>query len=486
MSTRNLSAAALATFLALAAALPALAQNTRSQPQQPQSPQAPVELSPTATELRPIGLKIYLPPETNTRTEFIAGGKSKTVIQPIDSSWVLQIFNSISRDKELTPAAALDAIVEQRQQDFLVRLADRRRVSPLQVMDRVDDLNFAGKQAARAYLHWPEQPTVPVTGYTLVRTNPGEFVIFQIDIATDALSNIRPMYETIIASAEWTDRVEQDEARRFAARSAIRFMESISSEDLEAVLPEETQYLRVYRPHPGGVDSDAEEIGYQIVEVRKGQAGEIDPNRRRTSWGPADREWGLLATVSARTVLPDAVIDSRAIAFLSNDRENELWTILMEMKAGSTVQKSELLLIRRGLRLTAKTTLPGQPPIEREDLLPDAEQGQYLSFVERLLLPRLVAHKNPAPDPVSYDFAYYNFDPRRGGVTLRQDTFEKLPNGAWTGTTIPFEGHEPWTTRYNSEGAIVQRTISPVEVMENVTLQKLRRLWSGRDLPINR
>lgn len=465
----------------------AYAQNQPSRTSRPDAPAPiPIELSQTPTELRAIGLTLFLPVDTNIRTEFIAGGQSKTVIQPMDSTWVVQVFNSISRDKNLTPSAALDAIVEQRKSEFVVRRGETQTRSLIEDFDRIDDLQFSGKQAARAYLRHSQDPSYPVTGYTIVRTEPGEFVIFQIDAPTDALPRTRVMYETIVATARWTERREADESRRFAARSAIRFMQTVTAEDIEAVLMDSPVHLRVYRPRPGGHQSDAEEIGYQIVEVRRGQAGEVDPRRARTSWGPAEREWGYLATINARTLMPDSVVDSRAIAFLSRDRQNESWRIVMEMRTGSVMQKSELILIRRGLRLTSQTILPGEAPIVREDMLPDGEQGLYLSFVERLLLPRLVAHKHQNDSPAFYDLAYYNFDPRRGGVTLRQETFERQSGGGWTGTTIPFEGHNPWNTTYDDSGEIIERTISPVEVMQRVTQERLNRLWRDKQLPITR
>ena len=486
MSTQTSIRTALLAIL-LTATTAAYAQNQPNRAPRPAAQEpVPIELSQTPTELRAIGLNLFLPIDTNVRTEFIAGGQSKTVIQPMDSTWVVQVFNSISRDKNLTPSAALDAIVDQRKSEFEVRRGETRTRSLIEDFDRIDDLQFSDKEAARVYLRRPDDPSYPVTAYTIVRTEPGEFVIFQLDTPTDALPRTRVMYETIIASARWTERKEADESRRFAARSAIRFMQTVTTEDIEAVLTESPVHLRVYRPRPGGHHSDAEEIGYQIVEVRKGQAGEVDPRRARTSWGPAEREWGFLATINARTLMPDAVVNSRAIAFLSRDRQNESWRVIMEMRTGSVMQKSELIVIRRGLRLTAQTILPNEAPMVREDMLPDGEQGQYLSFVERLLLPRLIAHKHTSDSPAFYDLAYYNFDPRRGGVTLRQETFERQSGGGWTGTTIPFEGHNPWNTTYDDSGEILERTISPVEVMQRVTQERLNRLWRDKQLPITR
>ncbi|TVQ81172.1 MAG: hypothetical protein EA380_02290, partial [Phycisphaeraceae bacterium] len=342
MSTQTtIRTALLATLFILTTAAYAQNQPNRAPRPAAQEP-VPIELSQTPTELRAIGLNLFLPIDTNVRTEFIAGGQSKTVIQPMDSTWVVQVFNSISRDKNLTPSAALDAIIDQRKSEFEVRRGQTRTRSLIEDFDRIDDLQFSDKEAARVYLRRPDDPSYPVTGYTIVRTEPGEFVIFQLDTPTDALPRTRVMYETIIASARWIERREADESRRFAARSAIRFMQTVTTEDIEAVLTDSPVHLRVYRPRPGGHQSDAEEIGYQIVEVRKGQAGEVDPRRARTSWGPAEREWGFLATINARTLMPDAVVNSRAIAFLSRDRQNESWRVIMEMRTGSVMQKSEL------------------------------------------------------------------------------------------------------------------------------------------------
>jgi hypothetical protein len=195
-----------------------------------------------------------------------------------------------------------------------------------------------------------------------------------------------------------------------------------------------------------------------------------------------ERETGYLVRVDARMLQDQWVFDSRAMFFLSLDRQRESWAILVEQKTGGTVSKSTQTLVRTGTRLTVRTERPGLPPEAKDYDLPE---GQYLSAVERYMLPKLVAGKIDSNAPALLDMAFYCFDTTRSTVSLRRETFDRAAQGHWVCETIPAEGQPSWTSTYTTDGVLLSRLIPPLQVMEPTTPERIRALWKDKKLPID-
>jgi hypothetical protein len=258
---------------------------------------------------------------------------------------------------------------------------------------------------------------------------------------------------------------------------------------MESVLDDEPVFMRVYRPSLSGSPSDADEIGYQRLTVRKGQLGELNPERPRTSWTVQEREYGFLVEMEARVLVTGVVVDTRALFYLSTDRKNEMWSIMIEEKANDKAGKLHMnrttqTLARDGSELRVMTTLPGSQPEEKAyEILDD----HYLSAVERYLLPRLVAARAASGGPTKYDLAFYNFDPQRSVVTLRREKLDRTAEGGWVCLTTPSEGQPEWTSTYDAGGRLVQRTVPGAAgetVLEPTTRERLQKIWAKKNLPI--
>jgi hypothetical protein len=202
-----------------------------------------------------------------------------------------------------------------------------------------------------------------------------------------------------------------------------------------------------------------------------------------------DREFGFLVQMEARVLVSDVVVDTRAIFFLSSDRSSERWSIVIEEKAKDKlgrlrINRTKQTLARDGNQLRVLTTLPGSQPEEKAyEILED----HYLSAVERYLLPRLIAKRGGSGGPAGYDLAFYNFDPQRSVVTLRRERFDRTADGGWLCKTTPSEGQPEWTSIYDVEGNLVQRTVpsgTSVTTLEPTTRERLQKIWARKNLPI--
>ena len=473
---------------ALLAAAPAWAQ-TADEPAPPAGPVgatanvAPVELSDTPAVVDSLGLSLFLPLGASVQTTIISGGRTLTRVQPAEARWLMQIFNSISSDTELTPAQALDAVVAQRQAQFRAGGAaapDAR--SLIRQVSRTDNLVLGGLPASRVYLKHALNPDFPISGYTVVRTAPGQFIFFQIDYPPANAEDAFSVYETVVAAAEFRDPAEVNSDRTAAVLAGKAFLESINAADLEAAFHDEPVYYRIFRPATTNDPRDAQEVGYQKVETRIGQIGELDLQKPEVAWSVADREFGHILEITARTLRGDTIIDSRAAFFLSRDRETELWSIVMQQRTASGVAQSRQTLARRGEDLTIMTDAPGAPPVTRDFAL---LEGHYIPRVTLYLLPRLIARQTADDEQALYNLGFYHFDPGMDRVTLRRDTFERTDGGAWLVRTTPSEGRSEWVATHSPEGDLIRRNLSPIQVLEPTTLERLRSLWRSKGLPMD-
>jgi len=446
---------------------------------------APVELSASPIDLDSLGVRIFLPFDAGAQTTMIAGGKSKTVITPEDQSWIIQMFVSISGNTGLTSQDALGAVVDQRKRQLeLPATEDRPTGSLVYELERVDKLTLAGKPASRSYVRLvaPTEESVPVTGYTLINTAPGRFLIVQLDCSSAVFDRAKVVYETICAAAQFPNENELDTDRTASIMAGRTFLSTITNADLDAALESEPQFVRIFMPAATQSPGDAREIGYQKLEIRKGQLGELDPDRPKDSWSVDEREFGYIVRTDARMLQDQFVFDSRAIFFLSNDRDRESWAVLVEQKTGASVIKSRQTVVRSGSRMTTSTERTGFPAESKQFDLPE---GQYLSAVERYMLPRIVANKVDPTAPALFDMAFYSYDGSRGTVSLRRETFDRSDDGHWVCQTTPGEGQPSWTSTYTADGRLISRLVPPLQVMEPTTAERIRSLWKGKDLPID-
>lgn len=476
----------------------ALAQSSKpaSKPTPAKSPARTLTKSPakpaateTATQvpqLRPdapytipsLGLTFLLPEDSLVDLNGLAGGSTRVTIRPQGDMqpWVIQVHNSISRDTGLTLQTALDNIIAQRKQGR-TGIDQKGNAFPLtRDFDRIDNLELAGMKAQRVYLNVPTDPSAPTTGYTVFQTGPGQFVIFQLDCVTADFPAIRTLYESLVASAAFRDPSEVSADRSGALAAGESFLSHLTDADFEAVLDAQPTYFRVYTPAPSGAPGDASEIAYQRIQARKGQAGELDPRKPKDRWTQADREFGYLVRIEARSLSMGGVIDTVSVFFLSRDRKNELWSITMEVRKDKGREQWVETGIRRAERLTVKTVKAGAEPVSVDYALPSA----YISRVEAFLLPRLVARVG-----VAASLGFYGYESSLGKLTLRRETFDKEDGGRWALKSQSSENSPVVSSTLDSAGKLVKRLLAEGQIMEPIDQPRLKKLWSDKKLPLD-
>jgi len=458
-------------------------------PSRAEAPPPSIEFAAEPAVIHSMGMQLFLPLQSTIQTRFVQGGQSRSIVQPtdLDVVWVMYIENKVS-EKDLSPAEMLDGVVLLQQEQFVIRdrRTDERLQSAIEVIDRTDDLVINGIPAARVYLGQPKDPGYPVVGYTMLRRDPQEYVVFQFSTPLASFERTRPIFEAMTASAHFPNRVANREDRVEAVQAGSAFLSEITPEELESLTSSEPVFMRVFKPSPTGRPADAEEIGYQKLTFYKGQLGELDPKKSRQYWTAPEREFGFIVRQDARILLDGVVLDTRSMFYLSTDREREMWSILFEQKGPDELGRQQLrttrqTLARDGSELRVQTIRPGSVPDEKAYEIIDEH---YLSAVERYVLPQLVARRYADARDAVIDLGFYNFYTGRAVVTLRRERFEHTPEGGWLSTTTPSEGQPEWTSTYDQNGVLIQRTAG-TSVFAPTTRETLKRIWSGKRLPID-
>lgn len=464
-------------FLALwGSTAPLLAQSSPPQ----RSSASGVELITEAPyEIPSLGLSVFLPKDSLVDLSRVQGGRTAVIIRPqgAETTWIIQIQNSISSDHSLTLDAALKNIVAQRETQY-TRKDDRGRSTTLvRTFGRADDLMIGPHRAQRVYLDVPTRPEVPATGYTLFQTGPGQFVIFQIDCATSAFPTLQTLYETMVATVQFRDPSEMQADRAAAILAGQALLNKVNSADLIAALDDKPIYYRLYKPSKTGAPGDAEELGYQRIQVKAGKAGELDPSKSQSRWTAADRAEGFIVRIDARSLTMGSVVDSVSIFFLSQDRASELWSITMLVRKDGQSEQWIETGIRRDKQLTVKTVRSGSEPTSADwSPLPDG----YISRVESYLLSRLaVRAKTPGL------FGFYAYESALGKMTLRRDTFDLSEAGVWTCVTQQSENSPAIKSQLDANGLPTKRELPDGGVMEPIEVDRLRRIWKDKRLPMD-
>ncbi|MEM8835169.1 MAG: hypothetical protein AAGD00_05040 [Planctomycetota bacterium] len=450
----------------------------------------PPQLSDRPYVIDALDVMVRAPKDALIHLEGMQGAKSVVSFTPqtAQDGWNIIIKNSISSDKSLTLTQVLDAIVQQHADRFpRFNASNRQRIGSLsRAFGRLENYRFDDRPAARVYIDLidAELPNdqrdmaYPVHGYTVIKTGPGQFLIFELSSTAATFDDRnRMLYEMVVATTQFTDEGADSDADRVMAILAAQKLgeRHLTRDTLDDLITKDgtADFYRIYRPGPTGKAQDDQEVAWRKVTLRRGQRGELNPAKRRVNWTTSEREFGYLLQIDARAFWSDVVVDSRGIYWLSTDRTEEQWRLTNEVTRAGESQAFEQTFIRRDRRLTVQTIQPGQP-IESIDY--DLPENGYLSKIEAHVLPTLIAQSR-----LPGEYAFYQFDSNLGKVTLRRDVYERAAD-SWVLTSRPSDGALPNITTLERNGKILKEELSNGTVMTPSTRDRLLAIWSNKDL----
>jgi len=458
----------------LAAPLTLASAPTRAQP--------PADLAEEPYRVDSIGLTIHLPVGSVVEETQVGATTRGFRAKAQDNTWLLTFSTRNSRDQSLTPDVVAESLIE----GLLSRRTRRdsrtgRAVgSGTEIVDRQRGLQVGGRPADRFYASVPRVDGGELrTGYTIVQSIPGEFIIFQLDTTAEEFSRAKAITEAAIETARFRDPKQLASDRQSGLEAGESFLAAMTAEDFRTVIPAEPALFRVYRPAPGGAPADAEEIAFQFVSIWEGHRGELDPRKPKKRWAAVDHEPGFLVSVHARALDSGRIIDSESIFFLREDRETEAWAIRMIVKKGEEEIGWTETGVREGDDIKVTVDVPSSSPVIKQWRKP--ELG-YCSQVEAYLLPRLLVRAE-ATSPMRF----YQYQSNGTDIALRSAHLQPAPDASearvWTLISKRNEDAAEDTVTLDRDGAILRKRLGSGLMVTPTTREALDRLWRSKGLP---
>ncbi len=445
-----------------------------------------VRLSTSPVRIESLGLTLFLPDGAGaqTVTQGQAGSVATQIVFP-DASGFTAIHSKLSRDESLTLTQVTDELVEKMLTAAGKINAEGKLIkgtSRANIISRDANLDINGFPADRFYVEFPQvrKENPEVRGYTVFKTAPARFVIFELFTDLLKLDLARVNYETMISSAEFTDGQDIDIKRGSMIRAGVGALASLSAADYRDVMTASGQrWERLYSPARSGDDLEAKEHGYRRLRTWVGRRGELDPSRKESTWSDADREQGFLLRIDALLLQDDIRVDSQATYFLSIDRNRESWTVRMSLREGDNPpNRWEETGARDESSMVVRVEQNSSHP---RVIKPLTQTEGYVSVLESYMMgPLLVKAGVPA------DFAFYAYESQGEKVSLRTDSASR-PNGAdgpYKIVTRPREDGPSQTSYYRPDGSLIRIERPDGRVWEPIDFQRLVALWRAKGLPL--
>ena len=476
ITRRRLAACSLCSALALFAT-PAIAQTQSAGSFSPNQPVG-VSLSGTPLRIAPIGLTMFVPEGANARTDSTGVNTTTNITLP-SGVGAIAVHGGMLTDPPESPAEVGDDIIRDTLGSHGRTNAKGEVISSrAQVLSRNSSLRIGGYQADRFYIQLPgtEDKAPTIRGYTVVQPEEGRFIIFELYTGAGNFDRTKLMYETSVATAEFTPLSDIDTRRVAAVKAGERALATLTQADLRTIVEQfDERWERLYLPSSTGDEMDDEEFGYRRIRAWIGRRGELTA-KTPDNWNATEDRLGYLISVDAMLLENDTRIDTRAVYFVSLDRTDEAWTIRLAPRQGDKTEdwvqtggrsETELVIQTHQNHVLTDTSRVGIP-----------DEG-YISQVEAFMLPSMLARVG-----VPSDYAFYSFLPRAGTVRLRQES-RTQKDGLWEietryGSTAP-----PQTGVYDTDGEPVRIELADGRQWEPVDFNRLLGLWKRKGLPLD-
>ncbi|MBX3316862.1 MAG: hypothetical protein KF902_08390 [Phycisphaeraceae bacterium] len=472
-----------------ASAAPHLSEGTAAfQPKQTPSssiqarPMATVEFAESPYRIESIGLSMQLPAGSTTQLTRDGSKVTARVLAP-DQTWIINI-ESRETTSQRPLSTVVDAIRDQILGSVGVLNSDGTVARTMgRVIDRQQGLSLKGGPAERVYVQVPG-PSGPasVKGYTVFNPEPERYITFELLTPEPAFAQVRPLYETVIATVAFEDPSRLSAARQAAVAMGVQLMSQMSLDDYRAVIERyspkgKQRWDRLFAP--SSVGSDDQELGYKRITAWVGQRGELDSSREKARWRSADRQSGYLLKLEARVLDGSGIYDTVSMFFLSEDRTSEAWLIRSSRREGGVVATWTETGAREGSSMTVRIDPPDG---QSQTIKPSIEGEGYLSRLEAVLLPDLLMSKR-----IPAEYGFYTYQSESGSIRLRRDVLEQPEDrsGLWVLTTRLNDDSPAQVTSMNERGDLIRSMLSEGRVWEPTQLDRLVSLWRRAGLPMD-
>lgn len=475
-------------------------------------PSGLVEFSDRSIKIEEVGLTMRLPVGcASERISMSTQYNSQSLIQIVaeDQSWRVNVQTPRTSNPDMTCTMVVDDVVTKLIDAVTTIRGDPDLTKPQRipaekrgvVLDRQPNAKTpslsirAGERdlpIERVYLALSrgDNEIAQIRGYTVAQVAPAQFVTFDLLVPETEYARVRPIYEAMIASIRIGNPDDVTTARGAGIDAGLALMRGLSTEDYNAVIRSKPErWVRLYRPAASAARTDAEEIGYTRIRLSQGQRGQLDPSRPKSRWSASEKQDGYIVEIDARFRDGGRLVDSKAVYFMSPDRNEEAWTVRNAIRdeKGAKGRDGKRVLIgeateiggRVGTSMSVTIRVSGQPDTE---VKPQIQSEAYINRVEVFLLPQFMLRKKAAAE-----FAFYAWQSEHQRIKLRRDNLEQpvdMP-GVWRLTTHIGEEPNAQVALFKENGDLIRTTMANGTIWEPIEADALAKLWQSKGLPMD-
>ncbi len=322
-----------------------------------------------------------------------------------------------------------------------------------------EDIKPAGRPGALlAFQYTDKRQQAWLVAQAFMQIDPRNIVLVQMDVPAAHKDATLPLFRAVIESLQVDDPRTMDNRNRELVKAGQAWLDRLDPKTLRQNALSD-QWFRIVRPGPEG-QSD---IGYMRLSQRD-----------ESVMGKP----GIRIDVQARLKVGEQFYDSLSNFFLSDDRQQEVWSVKTTVRPAGAAKVSDAgppnaSWAETGLRDGPEITVSKQTPSRvKEEKWRQPTVG-YLSQVELYILPSVMARSKEG------SMAFYAYNPATGKITLRQENVRRTPEGLeLVSQPAPDQGEQ--VSLYDSQGKLLQRRLPDASLLLPASLKEIAALWDVR------
>lgn len=318
-----------------------------------------------------------------------------------------------------------------------------------------------------------------VTAQTFVQVSPTIFVLFQLESPKASYELATPVYDAMINSLQLTDPRQLLADREKQLDAGQELLKRLKFDKLKDRLIAE-QWFRF-------VEGDRD-IGYMRILQ---DYGKLDD--RKIQIPSTLQRMGYKIQVMARMELGETLYDSVNISYVSEERDEEIWSIrtterprVMRTVPHYRLKNQQQLKfdvqdepmdnlnswVETGLMSHHKIQLTRREPSSDRQFEWDIPPKAYLTQVELYLLPLLLA------DEQDGTWGFYAYHPNSGKISFRTERLEHKADGRYViYSRLTPEDIQEQITEYDRKGNIIERILAGGRKLIPAQRHQVEALW---------
>ncbi len=286
-----------------------------------------------------------------------------------------------------------------------------------------------------------------VLGEAFMQIDPRTVAMLQLKVDEEDFEKVKPIFEAVFRSVDLEDRAKLEEQRKAMLKQGGEWRKRIDFKKQTSALIDE-QWLRIVR--------EGQDVGYM----------KMTQGTDKTMKTP-----GLRVTLQARVQAGDRATDSQSEFFLSEDGNDEVWSIKVTSRPLRPAPPPPPRAVRpgepkplalppdtvswaeTGVRSGTAMTVTRQGPEGIEENKWKTPDKEYVSQVELYLLGGLLPRKEKV------ELGYYAYFPAEGKITFRTERIVPLTDGSLEVHSRPAPDQPEQVSRYDAAGRLLERVL---------------------------